>query len=47
MKKIHLYIVFAAIAIAIGRELRMVELKQEVNALCEQLAQAPRYGNSS
>ncbi len=34
-------------AIAIGRELRMVELKQEVNALCEQLAQAPRYGNSS
>jgi PAS domain S-box-containing protein len=28
----------------VGRELRMVELKQEVNALCAQLGQPPRYG---
>jgi PAS domain S-box-containing protein len=27
----------------IGRELRMIELKQEINALCAQLAQPPRY----
>jgi chromosome segregation ATPase len=28
----------------VGRELRMIELKQEVNALCAQLGQPPRYG---
>ena len=27
----------------VGRELRMVELKQEINALCAQLGQPPRY----
>jgi PAS domain S-box-containing protein len=27
----------------VGRELRMIDLKQEVNALCAQLAQPPRY----
>jgi PAS domain S-box-containing protein len=29
---------------AVGRELRMIELKQEVNALCAQLGQPARYG---
>jgi PAS domain S-box-containing protein len=29
----------------VGRELRMIELKQEVNALCAQLGQPPRYGS--
>ena len=33
--------------VAIGRELRMVELKQEVNALCTRLGEATRYGNES
>jgi PAS domain S-box-containing protein len=28
----------------VGRELRMIELKQEVNALCAQFGQPPRYG---
>jgi chromosome segregation ATPase len=28
----------------VGRELRMIELKQEVNTLCTQLGQPPRYG---
>jgi chromosome segregation ATPase len=28
----------------VGRELRMIELKKEVNALCAQLGQPPRYG---
>jgi PAS domain S-box-containing protein len=28
----------------VGRELRMIELKQEVNALCAQVGQPPRYG---
>jgi PAS domain S-box-containing protein len=28
----------------VGRELRMIELKQKVNALCAQLGQPPRYG---
>ena len=28
----------------VGRELRMIELKQEINALCAQLRQPPRYG---
>ena len=28
----------------VGRELRMIELKQEINALCAQLGQPPRYG---
>ena len=28
----------------VGRELRMAELKQEVNALCAQLGQPARYG---
>jgi hypothetical protein len=28
----------------VGRELRMAELKQEINALCAQLGQPPRYG---
>lgn len=28
----------------VGRELRMIELKKEVNALCALLAQPPRYG---
>ena len=32
-------------AVAIGRELRMVELKQEVNALCKHLGQPQRYGH--
>ncbi len=27
----------------VGRELRMIELKQEVNALCSQFGQPPRY----
>jgi two-component system CheB/CheR fusion protein len=27
----------------VGRELRMIELKQEVDALCAQLGQPPRY----
>ncbi|GEM_PF-1310728 len=27
----------------VGRELRMIELKQEINALCAQLGQTPRY----
>ncbi len=27
----------------VGRELRMVELKQEINALCAQLRQPRRY----
>ena len=27
----------------VGRELRMVELKQEINELCRQTGQAPRY----
>ena len=27
----------------VGRELRMIELKQEVNALCAQLGEAPHY----
>jgi PAS domain S-box-containing protein len=27
----------------VGRELRMIELKQEINALCAKLAQPPRY----
>ena len=29
----------------VGRELRMIELKQEVNALCAMLGQPPRYGS--
>lgn len=29
----------------VGRELRMIELKQEINALCRQLGQSPRYTN--
>jgi PAS domain S-box-containing protein len=29
--------------VAVGRELRMVELKKEVNALCQQAGQRPRY----
>jgi len=29
--------------VAVGRELRMVELKQEVNALCVAAGQPPRY----
>ncbi len=29
--------------VAIGRELRMIELKKEVNELCEQMAQPQRY----
>jgi hypothetical protein len=28
----------------VGRESRMAELKQEVNALCAQAGQPPRYG---
>jgi PAS domain S-box-containing protein len=28
----------------VGRELRMIELKQEVNVLCAQVGQPPRYG---
>jgi PAS domain-containing protein len=28
----------------VGRELRMIELKQEIDALCVQLGQPPRYG---
>jgi PAS domain S-box-containing protein len=29
--------------VAVGRELRMIELKQEINALCDQLGQPPHY----
>ncbi len=29
--------------VMVGRELRMIELKQEINALCAQLGQPPRY----
>jgi PAS domain S-box-containing protein len=29
---------------AVGRELRMIELKQEINTLCARLGQPPRYG---
>jgi hypothetical protein len=28
----------------VARELRMIELKKEVNALCALLGQPPRYG---
>lgn len=28
----------------VGRELRMIELKREINAFCAQLRQPPRYG---
>jgi hypothetical protein len=28
----------------VGRELRMAEMKQEINALCAQFGQPPRYG---
>lgn len=28
---------------AVGRELRMIELKREINAMCGQLGQPPRY----
>ena len=28
---------------AVGRELRMIELKSEINALCEQLGRTPKY----
>jgi PAS domain S-box-containing protein len=30
--------------LAIGRELRMMELKREINALCEELGRSPAYG---
>jgi protein-histidine pros-kinase len=29
--------------IAVGRELRMIEMKKEINALCERLGEPPRY----
>ena len=29
---------------SVGRELRMIELKREINELCRQLGQPPRYG---
>jgi len=28
---------------AVGRELRMIELKREINEMCGQLGQPPRY----
>ena len=28
----------------VGRELRMIELKEEIDALCRRLGEAPRYG---
>lgn len=31
----------------VNRELRMIELKREVDALCAQLGEAPRYGTGS
>jgi PAS domain S-box-containing protein len=31
---------------AVGRELRMVELKEEIDALCRRLGEAPRYGTT-
>jgi len=31
----------------VGRELRMIELKQEVNALCVRLGEPPRYNAES
>jgi PAS domain S-box-containing protein len=30
--------------VMVGRELRMIELKQEINSLCAQFGQPPRYG---
>ena len=30
-------------AVAVGRETRMIELKQEVNTLCQKLGESPRY----
>jgi predicted transcriptional regulator YheO len=30
-------------SVAVRRELRMVELKQEINALCAEAGQSPRY----
>jgi len=33
--------------VAVNRELRMVELKQEINALCEQHGEAPRYAGAA
>jgi len=33
--------------IMVGRELRMVELKEEVNALCQQFGLPPRYGDGA
>ena len=30
-------------SVSTGRELRMIELKKEINALCLQAGQAPRY----
>lgn len=30
----------------VGREMRMIELKQEINELCAQLGQPPRYANA-
>ena len=32
--------------LAVGRELRMIELKREVNQLCERLGEKPRYNLS-
>jgi hypothetical protein len=29
--------------LAVGRELKMIELKNEVNRLCERLGEEPRY----
>jgi len=30
-------------SVSVGRELRMIDLKQEVNELCIQAGQPPRY----
>jgi len=29
--------------VAVGRELRMIELKKEVDQLCQRLGESPRY----
>jgi hypothetical protein len=31
---------------AVGRELRMIELKEEIDALCRRLGEVPRYGTT-